>query len=57
MSHGSSVLLIETIARKQLAEGDIQGSLISLLRTADLYNGHIAEEKRVRDRIHQIRGN
>lgn len=49
----------EAIARKQLAEGDIRGSLISLLRAADLYkaSGQIAAEKRVRDRINQIRGN
>ena len=49
----------EAIARKQLAEGEVRGSLISLLRAADLYkaNGQIAEEKRVRDRINQIRGN
>ncbi|MBD2075768.1 hypothetical protein H6F86_18095 [Phormidium sp. FACHB-592] len=49
----------ETIARKLLTEGDIRGSLLSLLRAADLYkaSGQIADEKRVRDRINQIRGN
>jgi hypothetical protein len=49
----------EAIARKQLAEGEIRGSLLSLLRAADLYkaSGQVAEEKRVRDRIKQIRGN
>ncbi len=49
----------EAIARKQLAEGEVRGSLISLLRAADLYkaSGQVAEEKRVRDRINQIRGN
>ena len=49
----------EAIARKQLAEGEIRGSLLSLLRAADLYkaSGQIAEERRVRDRINQLRGN
>ena len=49
----------EAIARKQLAEGEIRGSLLSLLRAADLYkaSGQIVEEKRVRDRINQIRDN